>query len=120
MSPALRPMGGYGPRTVPLPTRQGWTVVILVTRLNGPQFALNPDLVERAESTPDTVVTLVDGTKYVIAESVDEFIGLVRQFRAGIVAEAQRLTEYPAEPVPVRESARERGANVVPLHPRER
>ncbi len=100
--------------------RQGRIPVILVTRLNGPEFALNPDLVERAEGTPDTVVTLVDGTKYVIAESVDEFIGLVRQFRAGILAEAQRLTEYPAEPVPVRESARERGANVVPLHPRER
>ena len=42
-------------------------VVILVTRLNGAVFALNPDLVERADCTPDTVITLVDGTKYVIA-----------------------------------------------------
>ena len=37
--------------------------MILLTRLNGPVFALNPDLVERADSTPDTVITLVDGTK---------------------------------------------------------
>ena len=44
--------------------------MILVTRINGAVFALNPDLVERADCTPDTVVTLVDGTKYVIAESV--------------------------------------------------
>src|SRR5438874_703569 len=73
--------------------RQGRTLVILVTRLNGPAFALNPDLVERAEGTPDTVVTLVDGTKYVIAESVDEFIALVRRYRAGVLAEAQLLTE---------------------------
>jgi flagellar protein FlbD len=94
--------------------------VILVTRLNGPEFALNPDLVERAESTPDTVVTLVDGTKYVIAESVDELIRLVRLYRAGVLADAQRLSEAPVEPVPVREAARERGTNVVPLHPRER
>jgi flagellar protein FlbD len=94
--------------------------VILVTRLNGPEFALNPDLVERAESTPDTVVTLVDGTKYVIAESVDELIRLVRLYRAGVLADAQRLSEAPVEPVPVREAVRERGANVVPLHPRER
>ena len=93
--------------------------MILVTRLNGPEFALNPDLVERAESTPDTVVTLVDGTKYVIAESVDELIRLVRLYRAGVLADAQRLTEGP-EPAPFRESLRERGTNVVPLHPRER
>jgi flagellar protein FlbD len=93
--------------------------VILVTRLNGPEFALNPDLVERAESTPDTVVTLVDGTKYVIAESVDELIRLVRLYRAGVLAEAQRLSEAP-DPVPLRDATRERGANVVPLHPRER
>ena len=93
--------------------------MILVTRLNGPAFALNPDLVERAEGTPDTVVTLVDGTKYVIAESVDEFIALVRRYRAGVLAEAQRLSEVEVPPTPVRQS-REPGANVVPLHPRER
>jgi flagellar protein FlbD len=94
--------------------------VILVTRLNGPEFALNPDLVERAESTPDTVVTLVDGTKYVIAESVEQFIGLVRQYRATVLADAQRLAEAPPSP-PVRAAPREHGsAVVVPLHPRER
>ena len=37
--------------------------MILLTRLNGPPFALNADLIERAEATPDTVITLVDGTK---------------------------------------------------------
>ena len=94
--------------------------MILVTRLNGPEFALNPDLVERADSTPDTVVTLVDGTKYVIAESVEEFIRLVRQYRATVLADAQRLADAPAPP-PVRSAPREHGeAVVVPLHPRER
>jgi flagellar protein FlbD len=92
--------------------------VILVTRLNGPQFALNPDLVERADSTPDTVVTLVDGTKYVIAESVDEFIALVRVYRASVLAEAQRFTDLPTEPV--RRTPRDAGGKVVPMHPRER
>ena len=48
--------------------------MIVVTRLNGPPFAVNPDLIERAESSPDTVVTLVDGTKYVISETLDELI----------------------------------------------
>ena len=93
-------------------------VVILVTRLNGPEFALNPDLVERADSTPDTVVTLVDGTKYVIAESVDEFIELVRSYRASVLAQAQQFTEVFTEPT--RRTGREHGGKVLPMHPRER
>lgn len=69
--------------------------MILVTRLNGAVFALNPDLVERADCTPDTVITLVDGTKYIIAESVPEFIDSVRHYRASLIAQASRLENEP-------------------------
>jgi flagellar protein FlbD len=65
--------------------------VILLTRLGGPVFALNADLVERADCTPDTVITLVDGKKYIVAESLPEVISLIRQFRASVVADAQRF-----------------------------
>jgi flagellar protein FlbD len=95
--------------------------MITLTRFSGSVFALNSDLIERVDSTPDTVITLVDGTKYVIAESVGEFIGLVRRYRADVLAEAQRLTELGADAPPVRDHGREHGVgNVVPLHPRER
>jgi flagellar protein FlbD len=67
--------------------------VILVTRLNGDGFALNPDLIERADATPDTVVTLVDGTKYVIRESVPELVDLVRDYRASVIAAAGALDD---------------------------
>jgi flagellar protein FlbD len=93
-----------------------------VTRLNGAAFALNPDLVERADSTPDTVVTLVDGTKYVIAEPVTDFIELVRQYRASVIAEAHRQVDAPTE-VRRRGAPRahdEEAGKVVHLHPRER
>ncbi|GIU85815.1 MAG: hypothetical protein KatS3mg009_0330 [Acidimicrobiia bacterium] len=60
--------------------------MITVTRLNGPAFALNPDLIERVEATPDSVITLVDGTKYVVAESVDEIIARVRESKAAVIA----------------------------------
>jgi flagellar protein FlbD len=53
--------------------------MITATRLHGPAFALNPDLIERIESTPDTVITLVDGAKYVVRESVDELVERVRE-----------------------------------------
>jgi flagellar protein FlbD len=67
--------------------------VILVRRLNGPVFALNPDLIERAESTPDTVITLGDGTKYVVAESVQELLALVLDFRARVIARARLIED---------------------------
>ena len=60
--------------------------MIRVTRLNGERFALNPDLIERVEAHPDTVAFLVDGTKYVVKESVDEVLGEIREYRAGILA----------------------------------
>lgn len=69
--------------------------MLQLTRLSGPVFALNPDLIERAESTPDTVVTLVNGSKYVIRESLDELIELVREYRAGVVLAAQAGFEPP-------------------------
>jgi flagellar protein FlbD len=103
--------------------------VILLTRLGGPVFALNPDLVERADCTPDTVITLVDGKKYVVAESLPEVIALIRQFRATVVADAQHLSGPPdagaarldrprteLEPATSQTSQ----SNVVQLHPRER
>ena len=64
--------------------------MIQLTRLNGPVFALNPDLIERAEATPDTVVTLVNGSKYVIRESLDELIQLILSYKGTLVAAAQQ------------------------------
>ena len=68
-------------------TRDGETVIIL-TRLNGQRFAVNPDLIERVESTPDTIVTLVDGTKYLVTEDIEAIADLVIEHRAAIVARA--------------------------------
>jgi flagellar protein FlbD len=65
--------------------------VIRVTRLNGERFALNPDLIERVEGHPDTVAFLVDGTKYVVKESVDEVLDEIREYRAGILATSYRM-----------------------------
>ena len=90
--------------------------VILLTRLNGPVFALNPDLVERADCTPDTVITLVDGTKYLVAESLPELVALIRQYRATVVADAQQLVASPPAP----DTDTDPDSNVFQLHRRER
>ena len=72
--------------------------MIIVTRLNGPPVALNADLLERAEATPDTVLTLVDGTKYIVQDSIEEIVAKVREFRASIIVTAQQLDAPTPEP----------------------
>ncbi len=62
--------------------------MIQLTRLNDERFALNTDLIERVEETPDTVLTLIDGTKYVVSEPIDEVIDRVIEFRARVVSTA--------------------------------
>ena len=94
--------------------------MILVTRINGAVFALNPDLVERADCTPDTVVTLVDGTKYVIAESVPEFIDSVRHYRASLISQASRLETEPTAIAQSSDDDDDNDAKVLPLHRKER
>jgi flagellar protein FlbD len=42
--------------------------MIRVTRLNGKSFYVNAELIKYVEETPDTVVTLLDGTKLVLRD----------------------------------------------------
>jgi len=65
--------------------------MIMLSRLNGLPFALNPDLVERAEATPDTVLTLCDGSKVLIGESVEELVDRIRTYRAQVLALADSI-----------------------------
>lgn len=67
--------------------------MISLTRLTGSRFVLNSDLIERIDSTPDTVVTLVDGKKYVVVESADEIVDAVRRHHGGILSLSARLAE---------------------------
>ena len=85
--------------------------MILLRRLSGPLFTLNPDLIERAEATPDTVVTLIGGNKYVISESLEELVELIKDYRARIIAAAETMmvdNGYGSEPQPAPHTARMR------------
>ena len=70
--------------------------MIIVTKLNGARVAVNSDLIQRVEATPDTVVTLVDGTKMLVVEPVQTVIDLVRDFRASVLVAAEALRHHPA------------------------
>jgi flagellar protein FlbD len=92
--------------------------VIRVTRLNGEQFALNPDLIERVEAHPDTVAFLLDGTKYVVKETVDEVLEEIREYRAGILATSYEMDRGEYRPVRP-EGVAPADSSVVPFPSRE-
>lgn len=76
--------------------------MILLTRLNESELGINPDLIERVESTPDTVITLIDGTKYVVSEDSREVVARIVEFRARVIAAATNYsTGEIASPVPL-------------------
>jgi flagellar protein FlbD len=52
------------------------------------KFILNPDLVVTVEATPDTVLTLRDGHKIVVAEAPEQVVRLVRAWRTRIMKDA--------------------------------
>ena len=62
--------------------------MIVLTRLNRSRFAVNPDLIERIQATPDTTLIMVDGATFVVAESMDDVIGAVVAFRARVLSAA--------------------------------
>jgi uncharacterized protein YlzI (FlbEa/FlbD family) len=59
--------------------------MILLRRLNNAVIGLNADLIERIDATPDTVITLVDGKKYVVAETPEEVVERIVAFRANVL-----------------------------------
>jgi flagellar protein FlbD len=59
--------------------------MIWVTRLRGQAIVLNADLIETIESTPDTVITMIDGRKYMVEEHPDRVVELVVQYRTGLL-----------------------------------
>jgi uncharacterized protein YlzI (FlbEa/FlbD family) len=73
--------------------------MIELHRLTHPDepFLLNPDLIVTVESTPDTVLTLENGTKFLVIETPSEVADRVRSWRAGILSEASlgRVIDIP-------------------------
>jgi len=65
--------------------------MIIFTRLTGGTIAVNPDLIERAEETPDTVITLVDEKKFLVKESLEQVIQLIGDYRAYVIARSRSL-----------------------------
>jgi uncharacterized protein YlzI (FlbEa/FlbD family) len=83
--------------------------VIAVTCRNGEHFSIDPDAIERVEAAGEIVVHMVDGSKYVIDQALDELVAVVRDHRAAALAARNRLADgFSAAPAATRHGRRVR------------
>ena len=62
--------------------------MIVLHRLNGQVITVNAELIETIESTPDTIIRLVNGHRYIVTETMEQVVELGVQYKgkAGIPA----------------------------------
>jgi len=58
--------------------------MIQLTRLNHVPLIVNSDLIEHVEVTPDTVIALTTGQKFMVLESAEDVVAKVIEFRRAI------------------------------------
>lgn len=66
--------------------------MIRLTRLNGQEIVLNAELIESLEQqVSNTVVSLANGNKVLVKDTVEEIINKVIGYRGLVSAEAERI-----------------------------
>jgi flagellar protein FlbD len=73
--------------------------MIQLTRLNGKGFILNAELIRYVECLPDTYITLTDGDRLVVRESLDDVLRLALEYQR-----SKYLLPNPAPTERVRQS----------------
>lgn len=58
--------------------------MVKLTRINDTEVVINSDLIEFIEALPDTIITLTNGQKIIVRESVDEVVELVKAYKRDI------------------------------------
>jgi flagellar protein FlbD len=67
--------------------------MIKLTRLRGADFVLNCELIETLECTPDTVISIINGKKFIVSESIEEVIEKVVQYKRRLYVKMNCMEE---------------------------
>ncbi|MBL8231044.1 MAG: flagellar FlbD family protein [Bryobacterales bacterium] len=67
--------------------------MIRLTRLNHVPIYVNSDLIEHVEVTPDTVIALTSGQRFMVLESAEDVVERVLEFRRAILKGLDRPPE---------------------------
>ena len=55
--------------------------MIDLTGINNKEFILNADHIEKVEEVPETLITLTNGKKYIVLESIEEVKDQVLRYK---------------------------------------
>lgn len=58
--------------------------MINVTGMDHKKFVLNDDHIEKIEGIPETIITLTNGKKYIVLESIEDIKKLVIDYKKKI------------------------------------
>lgn len=58
--------------------------MIDLTLMNKSKFSLNEDHIEKIENVPETVITLSNGKRYLVLESIDEINNKIINYKRKI------------------------------------
>ena len=64
--------------------------MIELTRLNGNAMVMNSDLIKTVESSPDTMLTLINGEKLIVREEPAQIVERVLAYRSRLLAEVSK------------------------------
>ena len=71
--------------------------MIELTRLNGKPIVLNSDLIKTVDSSPDTMLTLINGEKLIVREELADVVERVMTYRARLLAIVARRMQHFAD-----------------------
>lgn len=66
--------------------------MIEITRFNGSSLYINPELILSVEQTPDTVITMTNGDKFVVKESVSAIVERFMTYKRATVLTRNAIT----------------------------
>lgn len=58
--------------------------MIWLTGLNKKEFVLNAELIEKIEEVPESMITLTNGKKYLVTDSIEEIMKKVVKYKRSI------------------------------------
>ena len=65
--------------------------MIAVTRLNGSVLFLNAEHIETIEANPDSVIMLTSGKKWVVAETTEELLEKIIEYKRRCFPDIRKL-----------------------------
>jgi flagellar protein FlbD len=72
--------------------------MIQLTRLNKAPIVINSDLIEHIDITPDTVIILTTGEKFLVLETAPQVVAKVLEFRRSIIEGLRLCSISSAKP----------------------